>query len=85
MDNSGAYNVLAICAGVGGLELGIEIARRDARTICMVEREAHAAEVLAARMEDGTISPSPVWSDVSTFSGREWRGVVDCIASGDPC
>lgn len=51
----------------------------------MVEREAHAAEVLAARMEDGSIAAAPVWSDVTTFDPLPWRGVVHCVTSGDPC
>ncbi|MBD2842693.1 DNA cytosine methyltransferase [Erythrobacter sp. KMU-140] len=78
-------NVLALCAGVGGLDLGIRIARPDARGIAYVEREAHAAAILAARMEDGALHPAPVWSDLATFDAREWCGIVDCVTSGDPC
>ena len=78
-------NVLAVCAGVGGLELGIKIARPDARGVCYVEREAHAAACLVARMEDQTLDEAPIWSDLGTFDFEPWRGVVDCIASGDPC
>src|SRR5690606_3743056 len=49
----GPMNVLALCAGVGGLELGIRIAEPGSRGICYIEREAYAAAILAARMEDG--------------------------------
>lgn len=83
--DSHPFNVLALAAGVGGLELGVEIARPSATLVCAVEIEAHAAEVLAARMEDGTVSPAPIWDDVGTFDGQPWRGVVDCVTSGDPC
>lgn len=78
-------NVLALCAGVGGLELGIRIAVPGARTVAFVEREAYAAASLVARMEDGWLHPAPVWSDLGTFDARPWRGVVDCVTSGDPC
>ena len=36
-------NVLSLCAGVGGLELGIRLALPLARSICFVEREVAAA------------------------------------------
>lgn len=78
-------NVLALCAGVGGLELGIRIAEPRARSVCHVEREAYAAAVLVARMEEGWLHPAPVWSDLGTFDPEPWRGVVHCVASGDPC
>ncbi|RZI99830.1 MAG: DNA cytosine methyltransferase [Brevundimonas sp.] len=79
------YRVLSNCAGVGGLELGIRIARPGARGVCYIEREVPAAAVLAARMRDGSLHPAPIWSDLTTFDGRPWRGLVDCFASGDPC
>ncbi len=79
------YNVLSLCAGVGGLELGIRVAEPRAVGVCYVEREAAAAATLVARMEDGWLSLAPVWSDLGTFDARPWRGVVDCVASGDPC
>lgn len=31
------------------------------------------------------MDPAPVWSDVETFSGTEWRGAVDIITAGFPC
>src|SRR5690606_9288555 len=81
----GPMNVLALCAGVGGLELGIRIAEPGARGVCYVEREAYAAAILAARMGDGWLHPAPIWSDLGTFDPGPWRGIVDCVASGDPC
>ena len=43
---------LALCAGAGGLELGLTIAVPGYRTVCFVERDAHAAATLVARMAD---------------------------------
>jgi site-specific DNA-cytosine methylase len=79
------WNILSFCAGVGGLELGIRIAEPGARGVAYVEREAAAAASLVASMEAGWFHPAPVWSDAGTFDARPWRGVVDCVASGDPC
>lgn len=80
-----AYNLLSLCAGVGGLDLGIEIAMPGARSIAFVEREAYAAATLAARMEAGDLAQAAIWSDLGTFDARPWRGIVDCVCSGDPC
>jgi hypothetical protein len=56
-----------------------------ARCIVHVEREAAAAASLVASMEAGWFHPAPVWSDAGTFDARPWRGLVHCLASGDPC
>lgn len=76
---------ISLCSGVAGLELGISLAVPGYRTVCHVEGEAYAAGVLAARMEDQAISQAPIWSDVRTFDGRPWRGVVDIVTAGYPC
>ena len=82
-------NVLAICAGVGGLELGLQLAHphlgRTVRGGCYVEREAAAAASLVSSMEAGWFHHAPVWSDARTFDGTAFRGCVDIVTSGDPC
>ncbi len=81
-----AVNVLSLCSGYGGLDLGVECATGGAtRTICYVEREASAAAILAARMAEEAMAPAPVWSDLRTFDGRPWRGLVDLVTGGYPC
>lgn len=77
--------ILALCAGVGGIELGIRLAVPSARCVCYVEGEAYAAAVLVARMGDQALDEAPVWSDVGTFDGVPWRGVVDLVTAGYPC
>ncbi len=78
-------NGLALCSGVGGLELGLKLAVPTYQTICHVEREVYSAAVLAQRMEEGHIAPAPIWDDVSTFDGLPWRGLVDIVTAGYPC
>lgn len=78
--------ILSLCSGVGGLDLGVELALRGAaRVVCHVEREAFCAAILAARMADQAVAEAPVWSDLRTFDGRPWRGIVDCVVGGYPC
>lgn len=78
-------NGMSLCAGVGGIDLGLHLALPDYRCCVFVEREAYAAATLVARMEDTSLDQAPVWSDVSTFDGRPWRGVVDLVSAGFPC
>jgi len=77
-------NVLALFAGIGGVELGLE-ATGGFRTVCYVERDSYAVEVLKARMQEGALADAPIWDDVTTFDGCPWRGLVDVVTGGFPC
>lgn len=76
---------VSLCAGVGGLELGLHIAEPSYRTVCYVEREAFPAATLVARMDDKTLDKAPVWDDVTTFDGAAWRRKVHILTAGYPC
>ena len=78
-------NGLALCAGVGGLERGIESIIPSSRTVCFVEGETYPASVLASKMEAGLLSKAPIWSNVRTFNGKPWRGKVSFVSGGFPC
>jgi len=84
-DSAEAFNVISLFSGVGGIELGLRLAVPNARAVCFVEREAYCCEVLEARMDEALLAPALIWTDVTTFDGRPWRGVVDCVAGGFPC
>jgi len=82
-------HAIELFAGVGmlgeGLRAGLGYLGEQARTVCYVEREAYAAAVLAARIQEGSLDAAPIWSDVTTFNARRWAGVVDCVVAGFPC
>ncbi|WP_416372779.1 DNA cytosine methyltransferase [Agrobacterium pusense] len=78
-------NLISICTGGFGLDLGVELAIPSARTVCMVEREAFAVAQLVSAMQAGHMAPAPIWSDARTFNGRAWRGAVDGLIGGIPC
>ena len=78
-------NGLALCAGVGGLERGIESVLPGSRTICYVEGETYPASVLASKMESGSLPKAPIWSNVRTFDGKPWRGKISFLSGGFPC
>ena len=81
----GCLNGLALCAGYGGLELGIEQVFDEYKTVCYVEGEAFAAQHLRKKMEEGRLDEAPIWSNVKSFNGESWRGKVDIISGGFPC
>jgi len=76
-------NELALFAGAGGGILGGHLL--GWRTVCAVERDAYAAQVLASRQNDRILRPFPIWSDVTTFDGRPWAGIIDIVSGGFPC
>jgi DNA (cytosine-5)-methyltransferase 1 len=80
-----ALRSLALCAGIGGLDLGVKLARPDHRLVGVIERQAYCAAVLVARMGDASVDQSPVWDDLRTFDPVPWRGAVDLVTAGFPC
>lgn len=78
--------VLALCAGYGGLEMGLAMeCQHRVVPVCYVEREAAAVGVLAQAMAGKRLAQAPIWSDLRTFDARAWRGRVDIITAGYPC
>lgn len=75
---------LALFAGVGG---GILATKHllGWRTVCYVEHNKYAVDVLRARIKDGYLDDAPIWDDCFTFDGRPWAGLVDVVSAGFPC
>jgi DNA (cytosine-5)-methyltransferase 1 len=76
-------NELALFAGAGGGILGGKLL--GWRTVCAVEWDAYARDILVARQNDGCLEAFPIWNDIQTFDGRPWRGSVDVVSGGFPC
>jgi DNA (cytosine-5)-methyltransferase 1 len=83
MNPNQPLNELALFAGAGGGILGGKLL--GWRTVCAVEWDAYARDVLVARQNDGCLDPFPIWDDVQTFDGTPWRGSVDVVSGGFPC
>lgn len=79
------FHGLSLCAGVGGLDLGLHLAEPGYRTVCYVERNSFAAASLVARMADASLAAAPVWDDLRSFDGRPWRGRIHILSAGYPC
>lgn len=76
--------VLSLCTGTGAIELGLDVVCPTMPTT-FVEGEAYAAANLVSLMANGSLDPTPIWSDVRTFRAVPWAGYVDLVASGIPC
>lgn len=76
-------NELALFAGAGGGILGGKLL--GWRTVCAVEIDRYARNVLLSRQNDGCLSPFPIWDDIRTFDGKPWRGIIDVVSGGFPC
>ena len=53
MDNPQNQNIISMCSGYSGLELGIRGAGVDVRVVCNVEIEAFVQANLVAKIEEG--------------------------------
>jgi DNA (cytosine-5)-methyltransferase 1 len=78
-------NVLSLCTGIGGLDIGLKITVPEARTACYVEVDQQCQELLVTRMGGGVLDAAPVWGDLKRLDAGRWRGVVDTVVGGYPC
>ena len=76
-------NELALFAGAGGGILGGKLL--GWRTVCAVEIDPYARGILLQRQADGILEAFPVWDDIRTFRGEQWRGAVGIVTGGFPC
>ena len=72
-------NVLALCAGIGGLELGLHLAEPTATPVCFVERDKFGQSVLAARWPNAIIHDDIFTLDTTTLPK------IDIVTAGFPC
>lgn len=78
-----ALRELHLFAGCGGGILGGILLGHV--PVCAVELEEYPRKVLLRRQQDGILPWFPIWDDVRTFDGSEWRGKVDVVCGGFPC
>jgi DNA (cytosine-5)-methyltransferase 1 len=85
MDTTQAITHLSLCAGYGGIDLGLKRAIPGLRTVAFSEIEAFACANLVAKMEAGQLDVAPVWTNLKTFPWHQFRGKVDILSGGYPC
>jgi len=72
-------------AGCGGLDVAVELAIAGVEPVLYLENEIATAEILVARIKEGSLPPAHVWSDITTFDATQLRGKIDLVYGGFPC
>ena len=85
MDTTTPVTHVGLCAGYGGIELGLRRVIPHLRSVALCEIEAFAVANLVAKMEAGLMDPAPIWPDLKTFPWSAFRDRVDILTGGYPC
>ena len=76
---------LSLCAGGGGLDLGLMLAEPGYHTRAFVEWEDWPRAVLIAAQRAGYFAPAPIWTDLRSFDAQPLCGAFDAVLAGYPC
>ena len=85
MDTTKTITHVSLCAGYGGIDLGLSRAIPSLRTVAFSEIEAFACANLVSKMEAGLLDAAPIWTNLKTFPWSEFRDRVDLLSGGYPC
>jgi DNA (cytosine-5)-methyltransferase 1 len=85
VDNSKKLGHVGLCAGYGGIDIGLSRAIGNLRTIAFSEIEAYACANLVSKMEAGLLDCAPVWTNLKTFPWKEFRDRIYLLSGGYPC
>ena len=85
MDTTQTVTHISLCAGYGGIDLGLRGAIPNLRTVAFSEIEGFACANLVSKMESGLLDCAPIWTDLKTFPWRAFRDRVDILSGGYPC
>ncbi len=77
-------NYISLFAGAAGLDLALAIIG-GTKCCGYVEIGIEAAEVLVARIKEGSLDDAPIWSDVTNFPTELYRGNISGVCGGWPC
>ena len=83
MDSS--QNIIELCAGYGGISMGIKRVIPEIRVRAYAEIEAYAVANLVEKIEAGKMDAAPIWTDLKTFPGESFYGKIHGIIGGYPC
>tara|TARA_R100000315_G_C5155856_1_gene89500 strand:+ start:131 stop:676 length:546 start_codon:yes stop_codon:yes gene_type:complete len=85
VDTDRTINHLSLCTGYEGIGMGLRNIWPNVREIAYVEIEAFAVANLAAKIEEGWIHPTPIYTNLKTFPFKHFLGKVDILSAGFPC
>lgn len=78
-------NIIELCAGYGGISMGIKRVVPGIFVRAFCEIEAYAVRNLVEKIEAGEMDNAPIWTDIKTFPGEAFHGKIHGIVGGYPC
>ena len=85
MDTAKAITHISLCAGYGGIDIGLKRCLPTLRTILVSEIEAYAVANLVAKMQAGQMDPAPIWTELKTLPWDCVPKGVSILSGGFPC
>jgi DNA-cytosine methyltransferase len=85
VDTTNTVTHISLCAGYGGIDLGLKRAIPSIRTILFSEIESFAIANLVSKMEKGFLDAAPIWTNLKTLPWDGFLGKVDILSGGFPC
>lgn len=79
---NGRLQSVSLFSGYAGLDLALQ---EYFKPIMYCDIERYSQAMLLSRMDDGLIPFAPIWNDVTTLDGEQFKGLVDAIIGGFPC
>jgi len=85
VDTTKRFSHISLCAGYGGIDLGLSRVIKGLRTVAYCEIELYAIENLVSKMDKGMLELAPIWTNLKTFPFHKFRGQLDILSGGFPC
>ena len=73
---------LDLFSGYGGITLALS---EWVIPVAYCEIDRYAQGILLSRMSENKLPIAPIWDNIQTFSGKQFRGKVDIVYGGFPC
>ena len=78
----GKLNAIDLFSGHGGISFALS---EYCRPIIYCEIERYVQGVLLSNFDKGLLPFGPIWNDVTTLDGEQFKGLVDIVYGGFPC
>ena len=79
-------NLVSLCTGYGGIEMGLRNLFPRVRTLAYCEIESYCVANLVTKIEAGQMDAAPICTSLADFPFKSFRGVPNLIITGGfPC
>ena len=75
-------NGLDLFSGIGGITKALE---NWVMPVAFCEQDSYCQGVLLSRMSEGLLPAVPIWDNIKTLDGKQFRGAIEIVYGGFPC